>query len=189
VILTVFSSPSSVGTASSWNWRRKLLVRCTGMIARIQRGIRSSVSVEFALCLRKYLSILALPMCRSGYHMLSVCTPLKGSTVRSKHPIAIQLAHCHTACPLPHSSPATYSSPAVYSLPTVTQLAHCHTACPPPHSLSIATQLAHCHTARQRYTACQWYTACQLPHSSLIPIPLPFPQTPSFPLQIISVSW
>jgi hypothetical protein len=86
-----------VGVASSWNWRRELFVKCTGMIVRIQRGIQSSVPVEFALCLRKYHSILAMQICRSGYHILSVCTPLNDVN-QSKW----QLAEVHRQDSFPH---------------------------------------------------------------------------------------
>jgi hypothetical protein len=85
----IFKS-SSVGMASSWNWRREFFVKCTGMMARIQQGIQSSVSVEFALCLRKYRSILATRICRTGYRILIVCAPsndvkqVNGNCVRPK---------------------------------------------------------------------------------------------------------
>jgi hypothetical protein len=41
-------------------------------------------------------------------------------------PAATQLAYCHTACLLPHSSLMIYRLPTVHSLPTATQLANSH---------------------------------------------------------------
>jgi hypothetical protein len=85
----IFKS-SSVDMASSWNWRRGFFVKCTGMMARIQQGIQSSVPVEFALCPWKYRGILATQICRTGYHILIVYAPsndvkqVNGNCVQSK---------------------------------------------------------------------------------------------------------
>jgi hypothetical protein len=132
-------------------------------------------------------------------------------------PTATELAHCHTAreryiarqqytaCPLLHSSLMVYRSPTVtvyqlpqslptvHSLPIVTQLAN-GVQITNYHSFPTATELANCRralpTVHNLPTATQLTNGMQLTnyHATRFPIFLSS-STPSFPLQVISVSW
>jgi len=109
---------------------------------------------------RVHFSASTSPPCRPERVRLARIVPRDASAVGHSDTCANtrvrcqslpQLAHCRTACSLPHS------------LPTATQLAHCHTACQR-------------YITRQQYTACQLLhssliyrspttTAYQLPQS------------------------
>ena len=80
-------------------------------------------------------------------HSLPTATHLASDIYLTSGANGIELAHCHIACSLPHTSPAIYSSPAVYSLPTATQLAN-SLQIANYNGLPAATELANCHTAR-----------------------------------------